>query len=35
MKEWHAGAYELELFEPDASVVGDGVEDLASLCGVD
>ena len=33
MKEWHAGAYAFELFEPDTSVVGDEVKSLASLFG--
>ena len=33
MKEWHGDTYGFELFEPDASVVGNGVESLASLFG--
>jgi hypothetical protein len=33
VKEWHAGAYAFELFEPNTSVVGDEVESLASLFG--
>ena len=32
MKKWHAGAYSLEPFEPDTSVVrDDGVEGFTSL----
>jgi hypothetical protein len=33
VEEWHGGTYRLELFEPDASVVRDGVESPASLFG--
>jgi len=33
VEEWHAGAYAFELFEPDTSVVRNGVESLASLFG--
>ena len=31
MKEWHTSADAFELFEPDTSVVRNGVESLASL----
>jgi hypothetical protein len=31
MKEWHAGAYRIELLKPDTSVFRDQVESLAGL----
>jgi len=33
VKEWHGGAYAFDLFEPDTSVVRNGVESFAGLFG--